>query len=209
MSLAPSALLSLQRAGESLYAARQAFAQEVQINASHVVGIVASEPFSSEADRAYARLRSIARMAHDLQSMEEQLKTLYASALDLGSPEVPVLVALSNPRQRPPASTNPGDIAGAEDAEVKPLSQKKPLKAKAAKNAASEPSTPIPRMSGNDAAVLAYLKQVLDRRSWKTFTQAAIAEGAGIPRGSVGLAMRRVMAAGIVREGQKGSYRLV
>jgi hypothetical protein len=208
MSLAQSALLSLQRAGESLYAARQAFAHEVQMNASHVVGIVASEPFSSEADRAYARLRSIARMAHDLQSMEEQLKTLYGSAINLGSPDVPVLVALSNQRERSPASSNAADGEGAQDTVMKPASQKKPMKAKGAQKAASDPASQTPRLSGNDEAVLAYLTQVLDRRSWKTLTQATIAEGAGIPLGSVGLAVRRVVAAGLVREGQKGSYRL-
>ena len=71
MSISANTLRSLQLAGERLHAARQAFAQEVQQNASHVVGIVANEPFSSDADRAYARLRVIARMAHELQTMEE------------------------------------------------------------------------------------------------------------------------------------------
>ena len=51
-------------------------------------------------------------------------------------------------------------------------------------------------------------KTVLDRRSWKAYTHAAVAQGAGIPLGSVGLAIRRVIAVGTVREGQKGSYRL-
>ena len=64
MSIAPTTLLSLQQAGESLYAARQAFAQEVQHNASRVVGICASEPFSNDTDCAYGQLRTIARMAH-------------------------------------------------------------------------------------------------------------------------------------------------
>ena len=73
----------------------------------------------------------------------------------------------------------------------------------------TEPANPHQRMSANDEKVLAHLKQVLDRRSWKTFTHAAVAQGAGIPLGSVGLAIRRVIAAGAVREGQKGSYRLV
>ncbi|WP_262389431.1 hypothetical protein [Cupriavidus campinensis] len=86
MSIASTTLLSLQQAGESLYAARQAFAQEVQHNASRVVGIVASEPFSNDADRAYGQLRTIARMAHELQAMEEQLKTLYGSAMELTAP---------------------------------------------------------------------------------------------------------------------------
>ena len=49
MSISPSTLIALQKAGESLHAARQAFAQEVQSNAGRVVGIVASEPFSSGA----------------------------------------------------------------------------------------------------------------------------------------------------------------
>ena len=52
MSISPSTLLALQKAGEGLHTAREACAQEVQSNAGGVVGIVASEPFSSEADRA-------------------------------------------------------------------------------------------------------------------------------------------------------------
>jgi hypothetical protein len=80
MSISPSTLLALQKAGEGLHTAREAFAQEVQSNAGRVVGIVASEPFSSEADRAYAQLRAVARMAHELQSIEEQLKTMYGAS---------------------------------------------------------------------------------------------------------------------------------
>ena len=99
MSIAPSTLLALQQAGESLYAARQAFAQEAQLNANRLVGIVASEPFSNEADRAYAQLRSIARMAHELQALEEQLKTMYGSAAELVAPmatQIPPPMATSN-----------------------------------------------------------------------------------------------------------------
>ena len=93
MSISPSTLLALQKAGEGLHTAREAFAQEVQSNAGRVVGIVASEPFSSEADRAYAQLRAVARMAHELQSIEEQLKTMYGGAAEMMQPETPVIVA--------------------------------------------------------------------------------------------------------------------
>lgn len=209
MSIAPTTLLSLQQAGESLYAARQAFAQEVQHNASRVVGIVASDPFSNDADRAYTQLRTIARMAHELQAMEEQLKTMYGSAIELAAPETPVLVALSDRPNRSSARANASSTDSAEDVVVKPASPKKSLKKKVTANVTTEPANPHQRMSANDEKVLAHLKQVLDRRSWKTFTHAAVAQGAGIPLGSVGLAIRRVIAAGTVREGQKGSYRLV
>lgn len=209
MSIASTTLLSLQQAGESLYAARQAFAQEVQHNASRVVGIVASEPFSNDADRAYGQLRTIARMAHELQAMEEQLKTLYGSAMELTAPETPVLVALSDRHPSVRAHPNATGTEGAEDVVVKPARQKQPPKKRAATKVSTESVSRPPRLSSNDEKVLGYLQQVLDRRGWKTFTQATIAQGAGIPLGSVGLAMRRVIAAGAVREGKKGSYRLV
>lgn len=174
-----------------------------------MVGIVASEPFSNDADRAYGQLRTIARMAHELQAMEEQLKTLYGSAMELVAPETPVLVALSGHRTSTRAHPQVPDTEIAEDAIVKPALQKQAPKKRAAAKASTEPASQPLRLSANDEKVLAYLQQVLDRRSWKTFTQTAIAQGAGIPLGSVGLAMRRVIAAGAVREGKKGSYRLV
>lgn len=208
MSIAPTTLLSLQQAGESLYAARQAFAQEVQHNASRVVGIVASEPFSNDADRAYGQLRIFARMAHELQAMEEQLKTLYGSAMELVAPETPVLVALSDRHTSTRAHPNVTGTDNAQDVVVKPAVQKQPPKKSAAAKVGGESASQPPRLSANDEKVLAYLQQVLDRRSWKAFTQTAIAQGAGIPLGSVGLAIRRVIAAGAVREGQKGRYRL-
>lgn len=208
MSIAPSTLLALQQAGESLHAARQAFGQEAQLNANRLVGIVASEPFSNEADRAYAQLRSIARMAHELQALEEQLKAMYGSAAKLVAAVTPVLVTLSDRSPRSRGRANATSVQSAEDAVVKPVRQKKALKNRAAVKTATSPASHPRRMSANDEKVLAYFKTVLDRRSWKTFTHAAIAQGAGIPLGSVGLAIRRAIAAGAVREGQKGSYRL-
>jgi hypothetical protein len=37
--------------------------------------------------------------------------------------------------------------------------------------------------------------------------QSAMAQGAGIPLGSVGLALRRLLAGGHVIEGEKGRYK--
>ncbi len=205
MSISPSTLLALQQAGERLNAARQAFAQEVQSHAAHMVGIVASEPFGTEADRAYAQLRAIARLAHELQAMEEQLKTMYGAAAEMVRPETPVLVALPERGRRSRIRQNDTDNEGAEDAVVKPAPQRPSRAAKARQKEAAPPSQ---HMSRNDERVLQHLKKVLDRRSWKPLTQASIAQGAGIPPGSVGLAMRRLLAKEAIREGNKGSYRL-
>mgnify|MGYP003542750907 FL=1 len=208
MSISPKTLLLLQKAGENLYAARNALAQDVQQHASRVVHMVASEPFGNDADRAYAQLRSIARMAHELQAMEEQLKTLYGSAMELAAAEPQVLVDLSDRSPRARVQPSALGVEEAQDVQIKPVQPKQPLRKKATASVTAEPARPRKRLSANDQKVLAYLKQVLDRRSWKPLTQVAIADGAGIPKGSVGLALRRVIDAGMVREGQKGNYRL-
>ena len=208
MSISPKTLLLLQKAGENLYAARNALAQDVQQHASRVVHMVASEPFGNDADRAYAQLRSIARMAHELQAMEEQLKTLYGSAMELAAAEPPVLVDLSDRSPRARVQPSALGVEEAQDVQIKPVQPKQPLRKKATASVTAEPARPRQRLSANDQKVLAYLKQVLDRRSWKPLTQVAIADGAGIPKGSVGLALRRGIDAGMVREGQKGNYRL-
>ena len=208
MSISPKTLLLLQKAGENLYVARNALAQDVQQHASRVVHMVASEPFGNDADRAYAQLRSIARMAHELQAMEEQLKTLYGSAMELTAAGPPVLVDLSDRSPRARVQPSALGVEEAQDVQIKPVQPKQPLRKKATASVTAEPARPRQRLSANDQKVLAYLKQVLDRRSWKPLTQVAIADGAGIPKGSVGLALRRVIDAGMVREGQKGNYRL-
>ena len=208
MSISPSTLLALQKAGEGLHTARQAFAQEVQSNAGRVVGIVASEPFSSEADRAYAQLRAVTRMAHELQSIEEQLKTMYGGAAEMMQPETPVIVALPDHGRRSRAHQGAGDLDEAEDVIVKPALHRQSPKAKPLRKRAKETASQPQRLSSNDEKVLAHLQKVLDRRSWVTLTQGTIAQGAGIPLGSVGLAMRRLVAAKAVRERGKGSYRL-
>ena len=207
MSISPSTLLALQKAGEGLHTAREAFAQEVQSNAGRVVGIVASEPFSSEADRAYAQLRAVARMAHELQSIEEQLKTMYGGAAEMMQPETPVIAALPDHGRRSRAHQGAGDL-DAEDVIVKPALHRQSPKAKPLRKRAKEIASQPQRLSSNDEKVLAHLQKVLDRRSWVTLTQGSIAQGAGIPLGSVGLAMRRLVVAEAVRERGKGSYRL-
>lgn len=200
MSLSPSTLLAIQQAGQSLHAARQAVADAVRVNGERVLAFIASQPFRSENDLAYTQLRSVARLAHELQAMEEQLKGLYALASELVKTEMPVLVALPDDGGRSRYRANDKN-EGAEDAIVKPA-PKTPLKGHKTRSARLE------RLSPNDQKVFGYLQSVLDRRSWKSLTQSAISRAAGIPLGSVGLALRRLVVVGKLRTGTRGTYRL-
>ena len=212
MSLSPSTLSAIQQAGEGLHSARRAVSDAVQATAERMVATVADQPFSPESDRAYAQLRRVARMAHELQAMEDQLRVLYTAAAEMMEPEMPVLVALPGHVARSrPRSVKTDQTA--EDAVVKTVASgasgasKREKLGRGEKGDRRNLEMPKPRGS-NDDKVLSYLKTVLDRRSWKSLTHAVIAQGSGIPLGSVGLALRRLDAAGRLREGSKGAYRL-
>ncbi len=187
----------LQRAGEALYAAQRAVAQEVQSHAEGVVHAVASAPFSPESDRAYAQLRSVARLSQELQAMDEQLRGLYGSAAAMETPEPQVLAALA---LGAPAGRG---TALAQDAEVK-----RPRTAPAPTARGSRRTQAAPRLSRNDEKVLAHLQRTLRAEGWTEMTHAAMARGAGIPLGSIGLAVKRLLKAGVLLEGERGHYRL-
>lgn len=220
MTLSTSTLLAIQQAGQGLYAARQAVADEVQSNSLRVVAFLASQPFSTESDKAYKQLRSAARLAHELLAIEDQLKALYASAEEMGTPETSFLVALPSHV----ASSKSHPAKSREEAQDVPVKPAKPVRAaksikvkpaKAPTESVSEtksgavtPPTAAKRLSPNAEKVLGYLKGALDRRSWKAVTHATISENAGIPLGSVGVSLNRLIVNNALRERDKGSYRL-
>lgn len=177
--------------------------------------------------------------------MEEQMKTIYLSALEQTVPETPVLVALPAETARPRLQRSPATekAADTEDVQIKPEAPaKKAVKAQAKSApapavvastklakpvkpakpaikaaAVSKPAAPIappaaankaPALSSNDLKLQKYLKTVLNKRNGTALTHTAISLGTGIPTGSVGLALRRAMQAGFMREAGKGAYRL-
>ncbi|CAM3605166.1 hypothetical protein [Polaromonas hydrogenivorans] len=201
MPLSPSTLQAIQQAGLGLFNAHQAVSADVQAGGARAMAQMASQPFSPDNDAAYKKLLQLARMAHELQAMEEQLKLLYAQASEATSPDLPVLIALSSDGARGDggrAAPRP-DKAGAEEAVVKPAAAKR---SKAAKVKQS-------RLSPNDEKVMEVLKSLLDRHSARVVTQASLAQATGIPLGSIGRSLRNLVAAGSIKEeGAKGAFRL-
>ena len=65
------------------------------------------------------------------------------------------------------------------------------------------------KLSPNDVKVLAYLRSVLNTSDYTPLTGAVVAAGAGLPKGSVGISLTRVIASGAIRRGDGGGYQLV
>ncbi|MEY5097310.1 MAG: hypothetical protein RJA36_29 [Pseudomonadota bacterium] len=207
MPLAPATLQAVQQAGQTLHAARQAVQAEIQRHTERLVATMASQPFGAEADRSYAQLRQVARLGHELQSLEEQLAALYQSAAQMPAEEIAFVEALpdqgGNGRPAPPA-----DVVDAQ--ELEPRRARRQARATAPKQAPAKPARrDVPAgLACNDLKVLDFLKTVLDRRRWTSLPQSEIARQAAIPPGSVGATLRRLIASGALRRGEPGQYRL-
>lgn len=208
MTLSPATLKLLQQAGQGLFDAQQAVSADVQLFGSRVVALTASQPFNPENDSAYRELRALARMAHELQTMEEQLRALYAQAGEVVRPEMAILTALPNLSGQG-AWRAGADKANAQEAVVRAAPDRAAKKARPAikagkaKTKTQRPSRPSP----NDEKVLTHLGRVLDSSGFKPLTHASIAQAAKMPLGSVGIALRRLAAAGLIAQ-SNGSYRM-
>ena len=201
MSLSKTTLSAIQQAGQGLHQATVVVAAAVREQAEHMVSTVASQPFQAEGEQAFANFRQLARLSHDLQVLEEQLRGLYATASELASPEMDVVAVPRLPRNRPAAAAH-NDTA--EDAVVKPATVRraKPV-GRPAKKAGKAVS-----LTANDNKLLQFLKTALKVGQWTDLTGAAIAKGAAMPLGSVGISLKKVITSGQVKKHGKGSYQL-
>ena len=222
MSLSKTTLSAIQQAGQALHKATVVVAGAVRAQAEHMVATVASQPFQAEGEQAFTNFKMLARLSQDLLSLEEQLKALYATASELASPEMDVVAALPHgPTRNRTAAAE--DVA--EDVVVKPASTRrakpaaknvaKPAQKAAAKTASKAPSKsstskvakPV-TLTVNDNKILQYFKSVLKPGQASGLTGAAIAKGSGLPLGSVGISVQKVLASGAVKKSGRGTYLL-
>lgn len=211
MSVTASTLSAIQHAGQAINEAQQALTEAVKEQAQQVMTAVANQPFGVENDKLFAHWKTIARLAQEVQSIEDQFKAIYRTAAGLVVRETPVLATLPHRSAHTAASRQSStyvvDISAAEDVQVKSgHAPKAPRRTKSRKS--SHTITPAGSLSANDSKVLNHLKTTLNRKSWTSVTQSSLADGAGIPRGSIGVALRRLIQAGHVIDGQKGRYKL-
>jgi hypothetical protein len=161
----------------------------------------------------------LARLSQDLLALEQQLKDLYATASELASPEMDVVAALPHAFMRSRTAVAPADEE-AEDAVVKPASLRRangptkrnaPTVAKAAKATKASKEAKPPQalaLTANDRKLLAFLQSVLTAKQSIALTSVQIAKGSGLPLGSVGVSLKKVMASGAVKKSGRSSYQL-
>jgi hypothetical protein len=194
MSLSQKNLSSIQKAGQAAHDAAEAILVTVRAQAESMVASMASQPFSAESEQAIVRFKTLSRLSQGLVAIEAQLQELYAVASDLANPALDVIV-VKQLKQRKNANALAVDVV------EKPA---KAIKAAKAKKGGRKAAT----LTANDSTLLQYLQGVLKAGEWTAQTGSIMAAGSGLPLGSVGLSLKKILASGAVKAGERGMYQL-
>lgn len=202
-------LASVQQAGQAVSTARQQLHNQLQRQVEKLATVVAAQPFGPDADRAYAQLRAVARMTQELQSIEDQLVQVYQAAAQFEeAQDIQVLVALPRHGSRT-ASTTTENVVDAKEVQPHRRTPKpREVKPSRAQRKAAAPAKRSTGSTNNEDRLMAGLRKHLNKRSWTPMTQSQMAQVTGLPQGSVGAALKRVIASGRVIVGDQGQYRL-
>ena len=191
MSLSQKNLASIQKAGQAAHGASETIAAAVRTQAECMVLSVASQPFGAESEQAIARFKVLARLSQGLAAVEKELQGLYAIATDLANPASDVIALPSIPKHE---ATN----AAAVDVVVKHVKASKVKKV--GRKAAA--------LTANDNKLLRFLNRVLKNKGAVAIVGSKMAEGSGLPLGSVGVSLKKIIASGAVDQVERGTYRL-
>jgi hypothetical protein len=196
MSLSQKNLTFIQKAGQAIHGASEAIADNVRTQAENMVASLSSQPFGVESEQAVARFKTLSRLSQGLASMEAELQDLYALALELSNPASDVII-LPSVKQRKAGNAEAMDV----------LAKPAVVRKVAAKKEAKRPAKPV-SLTPNDTKLLHYLQGVLKTDAWTAITGGVMAKEADLPLGSVGVSVKKILAAGAVKLGGRSMYRL-
>ena len=196
MSLSQKNFSSIQKAGQAVHDSSVVIAAVVRAQAESMVASMANAPFSVESEQLISRFKTLSKLSQGLSAVEVQLQELYAMASDLANPASDVIMLTAITKRK--AATN--------DAAVDVIS--KPSKPAKVPKKPKKGGTKAASLTANDSKLLAYLQGALKAGDAKAITGSALAAGSGLPLGSVGVSLKKIIATGAVNQVGRGTYQL-
>lgn len=211
MTLSPKILAIIQKAGTAVFNADAAMKSAVADSARQMSDAMAKNPFDGQHDSLYQNWKNVARISQALGAIEAEMKSLYALAASSTAKNATV-VALPAP-----GATMPLEVLRAIDVTdvvakrtpQKRKGAKRPAKA-AANQSAKRVSARSRRAGGGDntAKVLAHLQTVLNDQTFTKLNQSAIATAIGLPKGSIGASVKKLIQDGKLVQGGAKEFKL-
>lgn len=196
MSLSPKNLSSIQKAGQAVHDSSVVIAAVVRTQAESMVASMSTAPFSVESEQLIARFKTLSKLSQGLGVVEAQLQELYAMAADLANPSSDVILLPSITKRK--AATNAAVVV------VVP----KPAKPVKVPNKAKKGGPKAVALTANDNKLLTYLQGALKGGDAKAITGSTLASGSGLPLGSVGVSLKKIIAFGAVNQVGRGTYQI-
>ena len=202
MPIPTQTLAAIQAAGAAVFAADDQLKSVAQTYADRVNAAMQANPFDLANDSMFEDWKSVARLSQALARIESELKQVYELVSNLNQDSKPMglarLKALAGPSSGPRArATEQPDLIQALDATDVRV-KKAPRRNKMA-----------PVLAGNAAKLLAQLEQVLTAQDFVKLNRSRLALTAGLPKGSVNAAMRKLLAEGRLIKNATGALKLL
>jgi hypothetical protein len=206
MALPAQTLAAIQAAGAAVYVADAALKEAVQSYAEQVKLAMVENPFDMGNDSLFDDWKTVARLSRAVGQVEAEFQKIYNAATDLSAGAIPAVLTM--PSLSAPQGKVSSDLAmvqeiEATDAVIKKLPKK--IKAAAQAKLAAQQSTSL---NGNAAKVLARLLDMLNPSTFVKINRAAVGEEIGLPKGSIGASIAKLLDTGHLIEGGVGEYKL-
>lgn len=193
MPVSKSTVAIIQKSGEALMQSTTNLFKEMSQQNARVLHALTNSPAGADVEATIKDLRKMATLHHELKAIEESLKAVYLTALDMTErgDETILLPALPHAMRSTPEAT------------VQDVQAKTPAVRKLQKSRASS-SKPSPAL----AKLQDYLAAVLSTTRWTPLKQSDVAAAAQISLGSANKGLKKLVEAGFVKADGKGAYRM-
>ena len=211
MALSPKILAIIQKAGTAVFNADAALKEAASDSAKEVSDAVTKNPYDGQHDSLYQDWKDVARISQTMTNIEAELKALYALAAATPANTRSVIALPA------PVANGPLEVLGAMDVTDvvakptprKPKGAEEPSKA-VVKKTTKVAITRVKRSGGQDnaAKVIAHLQTVLNDQTFTNLNQSSIAVAIGLPKGSIGASIKKLIQDGQLVQGQGKEFKL-
>lgn len=216
MSLTQSTLAAIQKAGSAAFVADTKLKHAVKEYAGRVNKSMLENPFHLGNDTLFQNWKIVARLSQTLSLIEEELRKAYQSASGLidddqsNLMQVPALAAptlAAGGRAIAQADMAPTDVVAKPKRNIR---SRRTSARKAGQSKTRVAGVPGERLGlkGNPAKLMEYLERELSVSEFTSIHQTSVANKIGIPIGSIGAALKKLVELGRVVADQEGKVKL-
>lgn len=204
MTLSNRVLSSIQTAGASVHAAEAEIKKTVQAYEEQVKLTMRENPFDANGKNLFESWKATALLAQGIARMEFEFQRLYRAAQEIVLDPSSAITLLTSEN-----AMTVKKLSGRRSTKDLAPRSRRVRGVSAGKSANSSKSSAPGELRGNAARVLERLQKLLaNQDDFVKINRAAIASEVGLPKGSIGASIDKLVQTGHLIEGAPGYFKL-